>query len=311
MKTVFNNAQVCHVWAQQTQSVGRSGAIFFRDNCIYSYGTHYLAAQIHTVKGQRFALVNSHNYSSTTSRHLRYIQRALSGLIPYFGCADPSNPKAAIAGLEQVIQERINAALKRIKIQSKQDIDSEIDYIERAIFEANELRSILGRKAKRPSKSQMQAVRKHLKRRLDRYNELNPPEVLAKRKAERLEQERKAHEQRKRDLADSVERFRTGRSNGGLSLYGLPFDLLRIEGDTVVTSRGAEVPLAEALELFRAIKADNWKQDDSVGEFTLKTVTNIDQDKVIKIGCHNILLSEAEAVFSQMPTLKLIQGGAA
>ena len=46
MKTVFNNSEVCHVFAQQEQEYGRSGNIFFEGKKIYSYGYHYLMGNI-------------------------------------------------------------------------------------------------------------------------------------------------------------------------------------------------------------------------------------------------------------------------
>ena len=44
MKKVFQNtSEVVHVFAQQTQSrSNQTGSIYFRDNKIYSYGSHYL-----------------------------------------------------------------------------------------------------------------------------------------------------------------------------------------------------------------------------------------------------------------------------
>ena len=36
-RVLKNHDEVCHVWAQQTQSEGRAGNIFFRDKSIYSY----------------------------------------------------------------------------------------------------------------------------------------------------------------------------------------------------------------------------------------------------------------------------------
>ena len=42
MKKVFTNTEIVHVFAQQSQSEGRSGSMFFKDTKIYSYGYHYL-----------------------------------------------------------------------------------------------------------------------------------------------------------------------------------------------------------------------------------------------------------------------------
>lgn len=101
MKKVFSsNSQVCHVWAQQTQSEGRTNSVFFRDTVIFSYGEHYPMAKIHKVKGQLFALINSANYSVTTSQHKSDVRSALRGLMPYFDSPDIYDTRAAIEWLD-------------------------------------------------------------------------------------------------------------------------------------------------------------------------------------------------------------------
>ena len=90
MKTVMENSQVAHVWAQQNQSVGRSGngQFYFEGATIFSYGGHFPIASF-TGKsvqpaGSRFikrvVLYTAAEYSVTTSRHKSYVWRALHGL---------------------------------------------------------------------------------------------------------------------------------------------------------------------------------------------------------------------------------------
>ena len=49
MKNVFNNRQLAHVWANQSQDTGRNanGSMFFESDTIYSYGRHYAMARIY------------------------------------------------------------------------------------------------------------------------------------------------------------------------------------------------------------------------------------------------------------------------
>jgi len=96
MKKVFSShAQLAHVWVQQTQSKGRSSNMFFEGTRIYSYGFHYCAARIHTVKGKRFALVRSDAYSHSTAKHLCRIRGALNNLMPFFCVEDISDTAPA------------------------------------------------------------------------------------------------------------------------------------------------------------------------------------------------------------------------
>jgi hypothetical protein len=56
--TVFPNAQLAHVWAQQRQSAGRSanGNFYFEGPCLYSYGARADAGWLETSRGARVPL---------------------------------------------------------------------------------------------------------------------------------------------------------------------------------------------------------------------------------------------------------------
>ena len=78
MANVFSNSMVAHVWAQQTQSEGRSnnGNLYFEGPCIYSYGSHFVAGYIDR---EGTAWINADSYSTTTAKHMSYVSRAVRG----------------------------------------------------------------------------------------------------------------------------------------------------------------------------------------------------------------------------------------
>jgi hypothetical protein len=285
MRTVFTNSQVCHVWAQQRQSHGRGSNIFFRDTMIFSYGEHYLMAKIHTHKGKRFALVNSRGYSVSTRKHTSYAWNALQNLMPAFASDNPECVKTALKQADAATKTAIASALKRVKVADQSSIDWELECIQRAFETANELRAILGRARIKPKASDIAAVKAHLKKRLARYRELNTPEMIAARAMESMKRAERA-------AAKSIEDFRSGKE----AWPNLPYELLRVQGDTVRTSRGAEVPLRDAITLYRAIESGRDVLGASVGHFRVVRVVDMGTDKAIKIGCHTVLLSEARNV---------------
>lgn len=313
MKRVFSShSEVCHIWAQQTQAEGRAGNIFFDGDRIYSYGRHYTAAKIHTIKGVRFALINSHKYSNSTIKHLYCVQNALNGLMQYFDSPDVSDPKAAILHLDQLAQDQIKQALKRMKITNKDSIKWEFKHIRESFAEANRLRTILGRKELWPTQKQLDEVETHLEKRLARYHELNTPEMIAKREAEKQKRDAKKYQLEQEKLAKQIEAFRNGDTFGYYFSSTLPYDILRIHGDKVQTSRGAEVSLKDARVLYRAIKSGKDVMGEKIGDYTLIRVTPIfnpefEEEKLVQIGCHKILLSEAAKLFSASH-LKLVEG---
>ena len=90
MKKVFqSNSELSKVFANQTQSLGRSNSMFFEHQIIYSYGYHYEIAKIvYTDKGQNVVFINSNHYSSSTAKHKNHVLKAIqenkhSFLVPF------------------------------------------------------------------------------------------------------------------------------------------------------------------------------------------------------------------------------------
>jgi len=74
MKTVFNNNELAHVWAAQTQNEGRAGSFYFNGKTIYSYGSHFPIATM----DDNNVLFTKCTYSNTTAKHIRLTRRAIS-----------------------------------------------------------------------------------------------------------------------------------------------------------------------------------------------------------------------------------------
>jgi len=75
MRTVLrNNDEVCRVWAQQKQSQGKSGNIFFDGPRIYSYGRHFEMARFIDADT---VFITSRHYSVSTAKHLCLVRGAV------------------------------------------------------------------------------------------------------------------------------------------------------------------------------------------------------------------------------------------
>lgn len=77
MKKVFNNSSVTVAFVKQGQSEGRNsnGSMYFVDNVLYSYGSHFPMCKI---VGDT-AIVTNRRYSSTTGKHMSSLHSALRG----------------------------------------------------------------------------------------------------------------------------------------------------------------------------------------------------------------------------------------
>jgi hypothetical protein len=82
MKTVFNNRELCHIFASQSQDEGRGSNMSFRGDTLFSYSTAIF--KIGKFKGKQYLLVNSTSYSTTTSKHKSYAWSGLHHIEPTF-----------------------------------------------------------------------------------------------------------------------------------------------------------------------------------------------------------------------------------
>jgi hypothetical protein len=286
-KHVFKTDMVAHVWAQQSQDAGRNpqGNFFFQGPTIYSYRTGYPIATIVSRKGQRVTLMRTDSYSMTTGRHISLTRRAVNGNVfrvahGYEGTAKPDHK----ANREDYARRLDDATLRAARARSSTRAMDEAGRIAR---EANEYAEFFG-----------------LTWRLvvpvwsDQYRD----EV---RKRARAVAAAKAVETRKREearRAEAMERILKWRAGESVSLWDCPDTLLRVKGNRIETSRGAEVPLRVAPAVWALVQEARNKGEKilpglELGHFRLDAVA---PDGTIVAGCHVIKYEELSALAAQL-----------
>lgn len=293
MKKVFNSRQTVHVWASQTQEEGRnsSGSIFFEGSSIYSYGHHFEMARF--VEGNNkspVVLITSRSYSVTTARHLSDVHRGVSQytsfVVPSFtdhvenltylvGCVreEKGRLEKARVLLHFGRMRRCLGAVQRYYTAFRSQIDAKP--IESSV--AQDLSAILSENFL--SDEWMSAYEERRER-----AEAEQEKKEALRRAMWEEQARQAAIKEQAEL----EKWKAGES----SKRYFSSTALRISGDKVETSRGAEVPTIEARMLYRMLKSGRDIVGRKVGHFTVSQLTETD----IHIGCHVIPMSEVERI---------------
>ena len=89
MKRVFSTiGETCHAWAHDWRRLGNgrnsTGNIYFQQNVIYSYGSHFpMAAFTEACDGETIVLMNPDSYSSSTGRHQSNVASAVSHYTSY------------------------------------------------------------------------------------------------------------------------------------------------------------------------------------------------------------------------------------
>ena len=285
MKTVFNNDQLCHVWANQSQSHGKNanGSFYFDETKIYSYGKHYLAGNILMHKNHKVVIINSYNYSNTTIKQLSSIRSAVSGLYDNIFNLPDTYVLDSMENINHMNNELIGDIqniFSRRKFYTKSFI---LERLYDQLVYVNKYFKIINYPQIDLCKDLIDSIEYHIDSCIARNKELNSPENVAKREKQK---QLNAEKKNKQKIAD----FRSGKN---VKVDGLIYDLLRIDGELIKTSRGASVGLVDGINMLDLILSGKLEQGYKIGYFSFDNITKIENDSIIKIGCHKILLSEA------------------
>lgn len=271
MKTVFTNAQCAHVWAQNTQDHGRGskGTIFFSDGVIYSYGTHFPIAR----HFGGVVLFTSQGYSISTSKHKSYVLRACSHLRVY----EVNNVLA-----NSIFEHKDNAAemVRRIEIEISKGDRSRVYkrmYFTRAQSMVQECKSYCAavgiEPPALPELSTAQLTAQDIPRELRRVNKLT------------YEEQRAAWRKGKRQNAPG------------------PI-MLRLAGDNVRTSHGAEFSLNDAKAALYFIRRTVKSGEDFICDVTIPLgsfrIDAISKDGDVRAGCHIVSNTEIETLAKEI-----------
>lgn len=278
----MDRRQLAHIWAQQTKAHGRASNFYFDGPTIYSYGSHFPIARFIERNDRRAVLFTTRTYSNSTAQHLSATRGALHGLnVPVFHFADvTAEPRTEVrADYVARIAEQCERAAR-----SRKYAEMIMEQARIVATEANQCAEFFGWRWRLPlpelSAESLAAIRERLARQT---------KAQKAKEAARRRREEKA-------LAAAVLEWRTGKSDS--IPWGYSGEtLLRVKGDTVQTSRGAEVPAAHARRLWpiieRVVRTGQPYQrnghTEHVGEFA---VDAIEADGTLHAGCHTIGYAE-------------------
>lgn len=292
-KSVFASAeQAIHVWASRTQcGRNRCGNVFFDRASIWSYGNHFRMAQfVENARGDVACLVNTETYSRTTAHHLSMVRHSVPSYVTRFDA-----PGAAInhsETLEYFETESAKAWQKAKRARLEWRINSHIADAQYMVRQFNEYAAFFD-----------------ISHRLEMPADIDTAIAQAKQRAEtRSERERAAKAERECIAAiEAKKQARKDRATMRQWVAGadvrLPYSArdgdirLRIRGDIIQTSHGAEVPIAVAPMLWEMIErakqaktaADYSEQDIRVGHFQLREIR---ENGDVRIGCHFLRYAE-------------------
>lgn len=287
MKKVFNNSEICHVFAQQTQNEGRTtnNNIFFYDNKIYSYGYHYKLAEI--IENNTI-LINNTGYSNSTAKHINLITNATRQYNQFFYsdiCLN--NVYDSIISLSKsIIKARLKERYANLIISKFESLINFANEFNKVVKANNYTQDSFITLIELKKNEQFKEIQKI-------YNE------IAKDKDKFIEQgkerERKEKEKKEKQFNESLTKF----FNYEIDYIALKTDTdyLRISQDKTMieTTQGVKIPIQDAKKLYELIQLEV-----NIKGYNINGYTVISINGTLKIGCHKIDIKNVHEIGQQL-----------
>jgi hypothetical protein len=280
----MNNEQLAHVWAQGDSNRNPKGSNMFIDNnVIYSYGYHFPIAK----HCGDFVLFTNKSYSNTTSKHIGHVRQAIPYTLPVYTVNNVmAERKAQHKGNYQGLVDEVDAALDTLS-RGRTHFEHRFSVYRSAIIAANAYTKAF----------KLGFRQRHVPDSLDELTELMEAKKGAIKKANaKALKERKAYAKRMaREWDEQTAEWLAGERyslSSALHYAGRP-TLLRLNGDTVQTSRGAHFPLDHAKKAWTAIKAvvrsgEAWKANGHTIKVGFFNIQSISAKGDVVAGCHEL-----------------------
>jgi hypothetical protein len=291
MKTVFSSHnEVAHIWASQSQSEGRAGNIFFENGVIYSYGRHFPVARFAPEYGD-IVLFTSRGYSSSTGKHKGIIRAAIPDSYQIVYCDDVSLPASYNLDIwaRRVECLRADFAIHKNK-QGRGNIAHEIYKNTGEVLSYCDALKMPAPAFTRDIQAEA-AARAYVN------------EAAEKRALNKGIKEAEKNRLRAIDAAERLPLWLAGNIVPLDNLHLLP-TALRIKGDQIETTRGAKIPVSDALKIYPLL--DRAKRTGNKLEAGLHNINlgsyrfnSFDGDTLI-VGCHSIAWAQIEKMAQEL-----------
>jgi len=270
MRKVFTNTEIVHVFAQQSQSEGRSGSMFFHDTKIYSYGYHYLLGEF---IDPDTIVINNVGYSVTTSKHIGLLMSATTHIRQFFKTATDID----------IVHSSITDSLKKMSTaRTRKGL-----YLTEIYYKYTKLNEYLEYTNTKDKLGYGDAIK--YKEICDIMHKLDVDKDGILAEIADIEKQK-----REREKAKQLEHLAEWRTHERRDVYGLPKSYLRlsVDGESVETSKGVRIDRDKARVLYKLIKAGK-----DINGFKLDYYTVIGvKDNTLKIGCHDIPMTEVNTI---------------
>lgn len=273
MKRYRNHPELAHAWANGLSKDGKCGTMYFEDNKIYSYGSHYEIAQIVAApNGLRFAFINSNGYWNSTAKHTNHVFHAIPHGIRKVFVPFLRRPLSGYQYFEKTMLPDIVPIMM-------QEVD---EFVQRQI-RARDCPYHFSDAQRRLADVVVvcESFNIPIPKLPPDWDKAEAKAVLLRDTEEQRDRERQ--ERQKQAELEKLERWLKGEKVG--PLYNMPVHLrFSKDGQWIETTKGARVRTETALSMLDRLKSRQASKGDELDGYTLLGY----DDKEVTIGCHKI-----------------------
>lgn len=284
MKTTFKTNELAHIWAHRNAPTGKcTSNMHFDGDVFYSYSTA-IARHIRNDQGEVAILVNDTSYSTTTAKHQSYVRRAIPDVLVFRidgigrGSQLHVSPRElldhALAKADKCEQKSIKARERKAEL-----LNSSAYWLEKAVQVARFYGLALDDQA---------AHIAELREMASGYTVDVKARLATRQEAKKAKQ------------SAAYEAWKASEPYNGSFDRGLFPVAFRVEGDELVSTLGARVPLQAARVAYRFVtskRGQEWRENGEtcpVGAYRLNAIN----EHGVVAGCHRITWAELERLAS-------------
>lgn len=296
MKTKFNNSELTHVWANQTQSHGTGSNMFFEHQTIYSYGYHFKLAQfVNNKEGQRCVLINLKSYSNTTSKHQSLVWRAIPQNVPFLKVVSFFNDiDAASTAHKENLNHYMNEAerLQGLAIRANKLKMGYISQLKNELGNFNQYCTFFDLDNLNKFSSELNNLDDKQRKIVSWLVSYEKSEEFAQWQNKLEQNKKKAEAKALTDAAEKIEAFRQFKIS---SIYAnLGHYLLRFnnESQMIETSGGVKMPKPLFISAYKRLIRNELEKGQHIGSYTFNGVDG----EMVSVGCHKIPMAEIKNI---------------
>lgn len=293
MKKTFTNSEIVHTFAQQEQQEGKTSnnGMFFYNQKIYSYGYHYLLAEI---LPDNIILINNTGYSNSTAKHINLVTNATRQYKQYFFndiCFNNvynSIINASKSIIKAIKKERYANEIIS-KFESFTDFLNEFDkamikgyYTDRSTYHLQDKKTFV-------KDEKYKEIKKI-------YNKIAKDKDLFVEQSK--ERETKAKVKAQKEHKELLKKFFAYEINTITKKVNEDFLRISLDKTQIETTQGVKVSIQEAKNLYTMIE-----QGKDIKGVKIDNYLVISLNGTLKIGCHHINTKNMHEIGKQIKTL--------